>query len=140
MPGCGPEGGRRHRKDLADGLVELAHAAESGGKGDVRDFHGGGDQQGAGGLGAARPRQGQRAGAEFVAEDPVELARGVAEPGRQPLDAVAVDHAVIDQPHGPAGDIGAHVPGRRAGHGLGQAAFARTVAGVVRSQRTFHRT
>ena len=82
-------------------------------------FMAGGDQQGAGGLGAAGPRQGQRTGAEFVAEDPVELARGVAQPGGEPLDAVAVDDAVVDEPHGPAGDVGAQfqagVPGTASG-------------------------
>ena len=132
VPRGGPQCRGRHREDLADGLVELADAAEACSEGNVGGFHRCGDQQGARGLCPACPRQRQRSRAELVAQDPVELPRGVAQPGSEPFHAVAVDHTVVDEPHGPSRDVGAQVPGRRAGHGLGQAALAGPVTGVVR--------
>ena len=57
-------------------------------------------------------------------QHPVEVALGVAEPRGQPGHAVALDHAVGDQPHRAGGEVGADVPVGRAGHGVGQAAAA----------------
>ncbi len=70
------------------------------------------------------PGQGERAGAQFRAQDPSEMALGVPQPRGQPGHAVPLDHAVADQPHRTGGEVGAHVPVGRARHGVGQAATA----------------
>ena len=131
VPGGAAQCGRRHVEHLGHGLVELADAAETRGEGHICELHRGGHQQRARGLGPAGPGEGQRAGAEFVAEDPVQLPGRIAQACGEPLDAVAVDDAVVDQPHGPAGNIRTDVPGRCARYSLRQAALARAVAGIV---------
>ena len=62
-------------------------------------------------------------------EQPGQVAGRVAEPAGQPVDAVAVDHAVGDQPHRPAGHVRRDVPVGPAGGGVGQAALAGPEAG-----------
>ena len=64
-------------------------------------------------------------------EQPVQLALAVAEPGGEPADALAVDGAVADQPHRPAHGVGADVPLRRAGGGVGPAPPAGPEAGPL---------
>ena len=86
---------------LAHRVVELADAAEPGGEGDVGHAKSAGLDQGPGGLGALRPRQRQRSGAELVGEQPIEVADAVAEPVREAGHAFTVDDAVGDQPHRP---------------------------------------
>ena len=87
-----------------------------------------------GGLGATGPGQRERTGAELGGEQPVEVPRGVADPGGEALDAVALDDAVGDQPHRAAGDVGRDVPVRGAGRGVGQAAPAGPEAGGLRGR------
>src|SRR3712207_8262347 len=43
---------------------------------------------------------------EFAHEQPVQLALGVPEPGRESRDAGTLDLAVGDQPHGTGHDVG----------------------------------
>ena len=64
-----------------------------------------------------------------------EVARRVADPAGQPLDAVAVDDAVGDQPHRPAGHVGRDVPVGAARRRIGQAALAGAVAGGLGARR-----
>jgi hypothetical protein len=52
------------------------------------------------------------------------MAIGVADPGGQATDALAVDDAVGDQPHRAADDVPAAVPLGRAGGGVGATALA----------------
>ena len=54
-------------KDLADGVVALAHAGEAGGEGDVRDREVGGLEEHACRLAALRPGQGERSRAHLGA-------------------------------------------------------------------------
>ena len=69
---------------------------------------------------------------ELGGELALHLAGAVAEPHGEPRDALAVDDSVTDQPHGPADDIGAHVPLGGAGHGVRAAAAAGPEAGALR--------
>ena len=59
---------------------------------------------------------------------------GVAEPPREPGDALAVDDAVGDQPHRAPDEVAAPVPLRRAGRRVGAAALARAEPGRLRSR------
>ena len=68
-------------------------------------------------------------GPELAGEEAGEVARRVADPAGQALDALAVDDAVGDQPHRPAGRVGRDVPVRAARRGVGKAPLARAVAG-----------
>ena len=61
-------------------------------------------------LAALGPGQGQWPGAHFGGEETVELAGAVAEPAGQTFDAVAVDDAVANEPHGAGDDVGPDVP------------------------------
>ena len=63
------------------------------------------------------------------------MARAVAEPLGEALDAVALDDAVGDQPHRPAGGVRGQVPLGRPGGGAGQAPLAGAVAGGLRGGR-----
>ncbi len=76
-----------------------------------------------------RPGQGERPRADLVDEQAVQVAAAVPEPRRQALDARPVDLAVGDEAHGPGHHVGAVVPLRRAGHGVGSAALARAEPG-----------
>ena len=88
------------------------------------------DQQ-AGGLGALGAGERERAGAELGDELAVQVALAEAEPPREAGDALALDHAVADQPHRAADRVGAQVPLRRAGRGVGAAALAGAEAGAL---------
>ena len=68
-------------------------------------------------------------------QQPLELARAVAQPGGQAGHAVAVDDAVGDQPHGPAHHVAADVPLRRAGRGVGPAPLAGPEPGPLGRRR-----
>jgi hypothetical protein len=127
-----PERTRRLREHLEQRVVELPHAAEPGGERDLREAQVGGLDQDPGGLRPLGPGQRQRSGAEFGGEHPVQVPLGVAEPARQPRHALAVDHAVTDQPHRTAHHVGADVPLRRAGSGVRAAAAAGPEAGPLR--------
>ena len=104
--------GGRGGVDLADGVVELADAGEAGGERHVAERHRRGLHEHPGRSAPGGPGQGQRPGPELGDEQAVEVPRGVAHPVGQPLDPVALDDAVGDQPHRPAGDVGRHVPVR----------------------------
>ncbi len=111
-PPGGAELGGRGGVDLADGVVELADAGEPGGERHVAEGHRRGLHEHPRGLRPAGPGQGERPGPELGDEQPVEVPRGVAHPVREPLDPVALDDPVGDQPHRAAGDVGGHVPVR----------------------------
>ena len=72
------------------------------------------------GLGALGTGERERAGAELVGQHPVELAHAVAEAAGEAGDALAVDHAVGDQPHRPADEVAADVPLGRSGDASGR--------------------
>ncbi len=127
----GAQLGGRQGVDLANGVVELPHAGESGGEGDLGDGQRGGLEQYPRGVGALGAGEGHRAGAEFGVELALELAGAVAQAAGESGDALAVDDAVADQPHGAADHIGADVPGGGAGHGVGAAAAAGPEAGAL---------
>ena len=53
----------------------------------------------------------------------------------QSLNALAVDHAVPDEPHGPGHHVGPHVPFRRTRRRIGPAAQAGTKSSLMRRGR-----
>ena len=114
-------GGGEH---FANGVVELANAAESGGEGDVGHREIGRLDQDSSGLGTLRPGERERSGAELVGQQPVEVAAAVPEMLGQPRHALTVDEAVGDQAHRPSDEIAAQVPLGRAGRGVGATALA----------------
>jgi hypothetical protein len=134
-PGLVAQRRRCDAVDLAHGVVELAHAGEPG-----RERHVGHperrrlDQQPRR-VRPVRPGERQRPRPEFRGEHPVELALRITQSSGEPADAVALDDAVGDEPHRPGGEVGAQVPVRRAGHGVGQAAPAGPVAALLRGPR-----
>ena len=130
-----PQPARRVGEGLAHGVVALAHAGEAGGEGDVGDGEVGRLEQDARRLAALGPGQGERAGAHLGGDEAVELAGAVAEPAGQALDALAVDDAVADQPHGAGHDVGPDVPLGRARRGVGPAAQAGPEAGLLGGRR-----
>ncbi len=132
---AGAQLARRRGVDLADGVVELPDAGEPGRERHVGERHRRGLHQHPGGLGALCPRQRQRARTELGDEEPVEVAGGVADPAREPLDALALDDPVGDQPHRPSGRVGGDVPVGRARGGVGQAPLAGPEAGRLRRGR-----
>jgi hypothetical protein len=113
-----PQGARRLRVHLENGVVELPHAAETRRERDLRQTQVGGLDQDPGGLRALRPGQRQRTGAQFGGEHPVQVALGVAELAGQAGHAVPVHHAVADQAHRPAHHIGPDVPFGRSRRGV----------------------
>ncbi|MDI2021972.1 hypothetical protein PJL18_02501 [Paenarthrobacter nicotinovorans] len=75
--GLRPGGAQRrrgHSEHFTDGVVELAHAVEPGSECDICQKHVRRDQQGPGRLRSACPCKGERARAQFMAEDAVEMA------------------------------------------------------------------
>lgn len=98
------------REHLADGVVEGADGGEPGGEGHVAHRQLGGLDEQPCRLGALRPGQGQRPGAELGAELPFDLAGRVAEPGGETGHALAVDDPVLDEPHGAGHGVGPGVP------------------------------
>ena len=135
MPGPPPPAqlARRGGVDLAQRLVELAHAGEAGRERDIGQRQVGRLDEHAGRVGAPCPGQGQRCRSELLGEQPTEVARGVAHPPGQPVHALAVDQAVGDQPHRATGDIGGDVPLGAARRRVGQAPLAGAVARGVRT-------
>ncbi|GAA2313881.1 hypothetical protein Scani_80360 [Streptomyces caniferus] len=68
----------------------------------------------------AGPRQRHRPRAELRGQLPLHLTGAVPEPLCQSADPLPVDHAVVDEPHGPAHQVGAHIPLGRPRHGAGR--------------------
>ncbi len=114
----GPQLGRGGRVHGPYGVVELAHAGEPGRERDLRHRQSGGLEQGPRGVGALGPGERDGAGAQFGGELPLHLAGAVPEPHGEPGDALPVHDTVPDQPHGPAHDIGPHVPVGGPGNGV----------------------
>jgi len=106
------------------GRVELPDAGESGREGDLRQRQRGRLGENAGRLGPLGPGDGERAGAEFGGDQAAHLPLLVAEAIGQPFDAMPVDDAVGDEPHGASHHVGPDVPFRRAGGGVRAAPFA----------------
>ena len=106
-------------EDLPQRLVALADAGEPGGERDVGDGKCGRLEQDASRLRTLRPGNGQRSGADLGRDEAVQLAHAVAESTGETLDALAVDGAVPEEPHGPGDDVGPSVPFGRAGGGVG---------------------
>ena len=127
--------GRRRGVDLTHGLVELPDAGEAGRERNVGVGEVGGLDQHPSGLRPLRPGQRQRARAELGGEHPGEVAGGVSHAAGESLDALAVDDAVGDQPHRPAGSGRGDVPVGTARSGIGQAALAGAVAGGLGRRR-----
>ena len=107
-----------------DGVVELADAGEAGTEGDVGHGQRRGLDQHPGRLGPLGPGQRHRAGPDLGEQQALELADAVAEFGGQARHPGPVDHAVGDQPHGPADHVGTDVPLRRSRGGVGPATLA----------------
>ena len=74
---------RRGVVDLADGLVELPHAGEPGGEGDVGERQVGGLDQHPGGLGATGAGQGERRGAQLLGRAAGRGGAGCSRPARR---------------------------------------------------------
>jgi hypothetical protein len=108
--GAFPQEARRDVVDLEHRRVELPDAGEAGRERDLGHRQRRRLDQNAGGPRPLRPREGQRAGAELGGQHPADLARRVAEEGREPGHAGPVDDPVGDQPHRPAGQVGPDVP------------------------------
>ena len=104
------QGGRREIAYRPDRVVELADTRETRGERDVAERQLGGFDEHPGGLAALCSGQRQRIRADLGLQQPFELSGRVADPRRQPGDALAVDRAVGDQPHGPGDHVAAHVP------------------------------
>ena len=129
--GAFPQLARRGREDLPDRRVELPDAGEPGGERDLGQRQRGGFGEHARGLGPLRAGQGERPCPEFGGHRPVDLALAVAQPPREPGDALPVHHAVADQPHRAAGQVGAEIPFGRAGRRVRVAALARAEARLL---------
>ena len=80
---------------------------------------------------------GQRewAGADLGLQEPLQLAGGVAEVGREAADAFPIHRAVGDQAHRAPDDVTAHIPFGRAGRRVGTAALAGPEARPLRRRR-----
>ncbi len=125
---------RRHPEHLADGLVELADARESGRERDVSGGKIGADEQHARRVRTVRSAEGERAGAELGGQQARQVARRVPEARGETGNALPLDDAVGDEPHGAPRGVAAEVPLRRPRRGLGQAALAGAVARFVRGR------
>src|SRR6185312_271105 len=135
-PAPGPaQLGRGHGEHGPDRVVELADAGEPGRDRHVGDPQAGGLQQQPRGLRALGPGHGHRAGADLGDQLPVQVPLAVAEPVGQAGHALPVDHAVADQPHRPAHQVGPQVPLGRARRGVGSASFAGAEAGPLGGRR-----
>ena len=83
----------------------------------------------------AGPEQAPGAGADLPHEQTLYLAGAVTKMARKPADALPVDDAISDEPHGTGNQIGPAVPFRGTGGGVGPAAFAGAVARSLASCR-----
>ena len=98
--------------------------AKPGREGDLGQRQCGRLDQDARRLRPLRAGDGERARAEFGADQAAHLALLVAEPAGQALNAVPVDHAIGDQPHRAAHHVGPDVPLGRARGGVRAAPLA----------------
>ena len=101
----GAEPGRRRGEHVADGVVELPDARESGGERDVGCGQVGRLEQDPRGLRPLGSGERYRAGADLGDEDPVQLPFGVAQPPGEARNAFPVDDAVGDQPQRSPGQV-----------------------------------
>ena len=113
---------RRVGEDLANGVVALPDAGEARRERNVGNRQIRRLEQDPGRLAALGARQRERTTAHLCRDQAVELARAVAQPLGQPLDAFAVDDPVADQAHGACDDVRSVVPFGRTGCGVGPAA------------------
>ena len=129
--GLGAQRRGRHPVDLAHRVVELPHAREARRERDVR--HAQRCRLHSSRAVCARWARASASGPapSSAVSTRFEVPLGVAEPGREPGHAVALHHAVGDQPHGAGGEVGADVPVGRARHRVGQAAAAGAVAALL---------
>ncbi len=86
--------------------MQLAHAAETGGEGDVGNRQVRVVQQAPGEMGPAGSGQAVGGDAELGDEETPQMAAGYAEPGGQLILGVTVEGAVGDQLHRPADQLG----------------------------------
>ncbi len=121
---AGTQRRRRRGEHVANGVVELAHAAEAGGEGDVRERHGGRLDEQTGRLRALHPGERERTGTEFVGEEPVQVTFAVAEPTGESGNTVALDGTVGDEAHRPADEVLTGVPLGRSRRGIGPTSLA----------------
>ncbi len=119
-----PQHARRRVVDLEHRRVELADGGEPGRERDVAHRQHGRLDQNPGRPRPLRAGQRQRPRADLGREHPADLARRVAEPGRQPGHPVPVHDPVRDQPHRPRGHVRPDVPVGRAGRGVRPAPLA----------------
>lgn len=126
-----PQLARGQGEDLADRVVEGPDGGEPGGEGHVAHRELGGLDEQSGGLGALGPGQGERTGPELGVQLPLDLAGRVAQPGGQARHALAVHHAVLDQPHRARDGVGAGVPLGRTGTCVGPAPLAGPEPGLL---------
>src|SRR6056297_1092085 len=82
-------------------------------------------------MGPLRSRNRERACAELIGEQPVEVTLAVAEPPSETAHPLTFDHAVGDQSHRARHDVLAHVPLRRSGRGVGPTPLARPIATLL---------
>ena len=122
--------------DLPHGVVELPDAAEPARERHLRGGQLGAGEQRAGRFRAVRAGESEGAGAEFRRHDAREMPRAVAEVRGETRHAVALDHAVEDEPHRAPHEIVAQVPLRVAGGRVGLAALAGPQPGLVPSGRS----
>ncbi len=129
--GPGAKVARGERVHLAHGVVEGAHGGEAGREGDVRHRQVRRLDERPRGLRALGAGQGEGSRAQLGVQLAFDLPGAVAEAGGESGDALAVDDAVGDQPHGAGHEVGPHVPLRGAGAGVGAAALARPEPGLL---------
>ena len=84
--------------------------AKAGREGDVVERQGGRLDQQARGLGPLGSRKVERARPELLDEQAAQVPGAVGESASEAFDALAIDHAVGDEPHGAAGHVGSQVP------------------------------
>jgi hypothetical protein len=125
------QGGGRAVIELLEGLVEAPHAAEAGGQGHLAHRKVGLvdqllGQQHPPGLGHA-----DRRGAQVLQEQPPQLPPADAHAFGQALDISVVERAGLDQGQGARDGVGRAVPGAQLRRGLGPAAQAGAIAGLL---------
>ncbi|MDQ0717337.1 hypothetical protein QFZ55_006789 [Streptomyces luteogriseus] len=133
--GAGAQLARGQREDLADRVVEGADRGEAGGEGDLRHGQGGRLDEQPGRLGALGAGEREGARAQLGEELALDLPGAVAEPAGEAGHSLAVHDAVGDQPHGAGHEVGALVPLRGAGAGVGPAALAGPEPGLLTGRR-----
>jgi hypothetical protein len=129
-----PERAGRAAKQVAENLVEAAHAAEARGQRHLGHRQAGVVQQLLGEQHAPRLGDGDGRGAEMVLEQPPELAATDAQPLGQYLDIgiAAVERTLGDQGQGAVYRVGGAAPEGEVGRDLGPAAQAGPEARLLR--------